>query len=166
MSVVQSSQIILKLLLSLTNATTFGSAQDNVTQDYSSTFSNGSAAGQASEVYHAQRTLVASASEDLDLSGSLVDALGTTVAFTKLKFVLVFAAAANTNDVKVGGVNTTVTIFGALAHYILVKPGGVFLYEIPTAGGVTVTATSADLLSVTNSAGSTSVTYDIVLIGA
>ncbi len=166
MSVVQSSQIVFKVLASLANASTFGTAQDTIAQDYTQNFGNGSGANQAAEIYHAQRTLGAAGTEDLDLSGSLADALGATVTLTKLKFLLIFAAAANTNDVKVGAGNTTVPLFGATTHYVLVKPGGSFHLTIPTAAGLTIAGGSADLLTVTNAAGGTSVTYDIVAIGA
>lgn len=166
MAVVQSSQIVLKVLAQLANASVFGAAQDNIAQDYTLNLGNGSGAGQAAEYYHAQRTLALSATEDLDLSGSLLDALGATVAFTKLKLILIFAAAGNTNDVKVGAGNTTVPIFGATTHFVLVKPGAFFALSIPTAAGVAIANASTDLLTVTNAAGGTSVTYDLHLIGA
>lgn len=166
MAVVQTSQLVLKVLAQLASGSTFGAAQDNIAQDYTLNLGNGSGAGQAAEIYHAQRTLGAAGTEDLDLSGVLLDALGTTVALTKLKLLLIFAALANTNDVKVGAGNTTVPIFGATTHFLLVKPGGVFVYTIPTAAGVAIVNASSDLLTVTNAAGGTSVTYDIVGIGA
>jgi len=45
-----------------------------------------------------------------------------------------------------------------------VKPGGCFVLAWPGTG-LTVTAGTADLITVTNSAGSTGVTYKVILIG-
>jgi hypothetical protein len=42
----------------------------------------------------------------------------------------------------------------------------VFLWAATDSTSVAVTAGTGDLLTVTNSAGSTSVTYDIIIIGA
>ncbi len=166
MAVTQSSQIVFKVSSTLASTDALAAAQDTVNLDYTQNFGNGSGAGLASEVYRAQRTLTASATEDLDLSGSLIDAIGATVALTKLKAIIIHAAAGNTNNVKVGAGNTTCLILGATTHFVLVKPGGSFAVIDPTAGGITVTNSSADLLTITNSAGGTSVTYDIILIGA
>lgn len=166
MAVTQSSQIVLKVQATLASTDALATAQDTPNIDYTQNFGNGSGAGAATEIYRAQRTLAASGTEDLDLSGALIDAIGQTVAFTKLKAIIIHAAAGNTNNVKVGAGNTTCLILGATTHYVLVKPGGTLVLTDPTAGGITVTNSSADLLTITNSAGTTGVTYDIWLIGA
>ena len=131
-------------------------------------FTNGTGANQANMVFVDTRTLAASAAEDLDLSGTaLTDAFGTAIAFTAIKAIIVKAAAANTNDVQVGGDASAgiASIFGNVADFISVKPGGMFCVVAPNATGYALTATTADLLQITNSSSGTGVTYDIIIVG-
>jgi hypothetical protein len=58
-----------------------------------------------------------------------------------------------------------VLLFMAALDGIALTPGAAFLAMFPDANGVAITAGTGDLLTITNSAGSTSVSYDIVLIG-
>lgn len=126
---------------------------------------NGTGSGQASQMFHDTRTLNASASEALDLYGGLTNAFGVTINFVKLKFVFIRARAANTNDVQVTRTATTgILLFMADGDGIALGPGEFFMYFSPTTGK-TITDTSDDTLTITNSAGGTSVTYDIVLVG-
>lgn len=126
----------------------------------------GTGLGLADMKWSDTRTLSASGTEDLDLAGSLTGPLGTTLTFARVKALYVKAAAANTNDVQISRAAAGIPLFGATGDLIPVKPGGVFLWVAPNAAGVAVTATTADTITVTNSAGSTPVTYDIVIIGA
>ena len=130
-------------------------------------FADGTGADQAQKLWTDQRTLGVSATEDLDLSGGVVDVFGTSLAFTKVKALVIKAAAGNTNDVVVGGAasNGLVTFFGAATDKVKVKPGGTLVLIAPDANGYAVTAATGDLLRVGNSAAGTSVTYDITVIG-
>lgn len=129
---------------------------------------NGTGANQADRIFHDTRTLTASANEDLDLAGVLTDAFGATITFARIKALIVAADAANTNNVIVGGAATNqfVNWVGAATHTVTVRPGGVLLLAGGDATGYAVTAGTGDLLRVANSAGGTSVTYSIVLVGA
>ena len=111
------------------------------------------------------RTLTASSSENLDLRGSLVDALGATINAAEITAIYVQAVAGNTNDVVVGGAtsNAFVGPFGASAHTIAVQPGDCFLAT--SKKGWTVTAGTGDLLKIANSGAGTSVTYNIIILG-
>jgi hypothetical protein len=130
-------------------------------------WASGVGANAADKIFHDRRTLAASATEDLDLAGSLVDAYGATITFARIKAILVVAAAANTNNVNVIREGTNgVPLFLALADGIPVRPGGLFLWVAPDATAVAVTAGTGDLLTFTNSAAGTGVTYDVVIIGA
>jgi len=125
----------------------------------------GTASGAADLMFSDERTLAASANESLDLAGSLVDPLGATLTFAKIKAIIVIAAAANTNDVVVGAAASPfVGPLGGTTPTISVKPGGFFAIAHPGAGW-TVTASSADLLKIANSSSGTGVTYKIILIG-
>lgn len=130
------------------------------------TLKSGTASGQADRLFADQRTLAASATEDLDLAGVLADPLGATLTFVRIKAILIRAAAANTNNVVVGGqtVNGFLGPFGAAAHTVAVPPGGALLLAAPQAGWA-VTAATADLLKILNSGAGSSVTYDVVIVG-
>jgi hypothetical protein len=125
----------------------------------------GTTTGLADLVWGDQRTLSASATEDLDLAGSLTGVLGGTLTIVKLKAVIVKAASANTNNVRIiRPASNGVPLFAAASDEISVLPGGFFMWCAPGAG-ITVTAGTGDLITFTNSAGSTSVTYDVVFVG-
>ena len=134
-------------------------------QDYTQLFSSGTGANQADALWQDDRTLAASATEDLDLNASLTDVFGQSVTCTELKALIVKAATGNTNDVDVGGGNTTITgLFGATNDVISVRPGGVLILTAPAAAGIPLTAGSADVLTVTNSSSGTSVDYNIIVL--
>lgn len=130
------------------------------------TLTPGTSSGNADLIFMDTRTLAASATENLDLAGGLVDPLGATLTFVTIKAIYVKASSANTNNVVVGGAgsNTLLGIFSDATDKILVKPGGVFMWVAP-ATGATVTTLTGDILLVANSSSGTSVTYDIVIIG-
>jgi len=129
---------------------------------------DGTGLGQADRIFHDRRTLAASANEDLDLAGVLTDAFGAVITFARIKAMLIAADPGNTNNVIVGNAaaNGFISWVGAATHTVTVRPGGLLLLAASDVTGYTVTAATADLLRITNSAGGTSVTYDVVLIGA
>ncbi len=129
-------------------------------------FTSGTGDYEINKIVSDERSLSASGTENLDLAGGFTDALGNTVTMTAVKAILVIADAGNTNNVVVGGdaTNTVLGIFTAEADSIEVKPGGVFMWVAPKTGA-TVTATTGDLLMITNGSSGTSVTYKIVILG-
>lgn len=131
--------------------------------------SDGTGAGSADKIFSDRRTLAASGTEDLDLAGVLLDAFGAAITWARVKGIFITAAAANTNNVIVGAASATqwATLLNA-AGTITLRPGSSFgaVAGVADATGWAVTAGTGDLLKVANSAGSTSVTYDIVIIGA
>jgi hypothetical protein len=136
---------------------------------YETVLQTGTGAGQADKVFHDTRTLTASSTEDLDLAGVLTDAFGSVLTFVKIKALIISAAAANTNNVLVGGVAAGLSsiIVPQATGIVTVRPGAVFAVFAGAADstGYAVTATTADLLHVANSAAGTSVTYDVIVIG-
>lgn len=131
-------------------------------------FTNGSGANQAADLYAASRTVALSANDDIDLSGVLLNNLGTTLAFTKIKAIRIRADSANPGDLLVGpaAANGFLAPFNAAADRVRVAPGGVLELINPSAAGWAVTAGTADLLRVTNGSGSGSATYKIEILGA
>jgi hypothetical protein len=157
-----------KLLLNYVASLDLSSPTDLLGYSKRISFAPGTGANQASLLWHDQRTLAASATETLDLSGSLLDAFGVAVAFTKVRAILVYAAAANTNDVVVGGAAATqwAAPFGDVTDKVNVKPGGLFLLTAPDANGMAVANGATDSLKIANGSSGTGVTYDILIIGS
>lgn len=127
----------------------------------------GAATGpKASTKYFADvRTLAASGVDNLDLAGGVTDQAGNTITFTKVHAIYVRASSGNTNKVQVGG-HASAAFVGpfAAANDIAQVDADSSLF-VSSKAGWDVTATTADILKVANSAGGTPVTYDIVVIG-
>ena len=159
------SDILVRAVLDQSNALDLVTATAPLTLSQRHRLASGTGTGQADVLFSDTRTLAASATEDLDLAGALASALGGSAVFAKLKAVIVTAAAGNTNNVNVIRTTTTgVPLFLADGDGIPVLPGGTFVWVGPGAG-VAVAAASDDTLTFTNSAGTTTVTYSVVLVG-
>lgn len=164
-----SSKVNLGVSAALSSALDLVSPAARLSQRYTTELDDGTAAGMADKVFSYTRTLAASATENLDLAGSLTDALGAALTFAKIKAIIVHAAATNTNNVVVGG-DATTTFFGIFADEtdaVVIRPGATFALFCgeADAAGYAVTAATADLLKITNSGAGTGVTYDIIIIG-
>jgi len=165
-----TSSIRLAVAASLRNALDLGTAVAPTSLNESINLTDGTGAGQANRIFADTRTLAASATEDLDLAGSLLDALGGSFILARVKALVVVAAAGNTNNVLVSrpASNGLASLFSAAGDQIILRPGA---FLAVAAGdedttGYAVTAGTGDLLTVTNSGSGTSVSYDVVVIGA
>jgi hypothetical protein len=149
------------------NVLDLGTPTDNFLKKVRVELGNGTGATLADLMFHDQRTLAASGTEDLDLAGGLTNPLtGASMTFVELRAVLITASASNTNNVNVTRpASNGVPLFMAAGDGIAIPPGGAFLWTCPADAKVTVTAGTGDLLTVTNSAAGTSVTYDVAIIG-
>lgn len=168
MSTTLNSIITAQISATYKNLLDLGTPTDSFLKKVSIELANGTSANSADLMFHDQRTLGASATEDLDLAGSLTNPLtGAAMTFVELRAFMVFASASNTNNVQVTrpASNGVPSWFLAAGDGVALPPGGVFLWACPADGKVTVTASTGDLITVTNSAGSTSVTYDVVILG-
>lgn len=162
-----STDLNVRLAGTLTSALDLSTPTDSLVKTLHTVLTSGTGANQADMMWHDTRTLSASATEDLDLAASLTGPLGGTLTFARIKMVLVTAASGNTNNVNVTRpASNGVPLFLAASDGIAVRPGGCFLWTASDSTGVAVTAGTGDLLTFTNSAGSTSVSYDVVIIGA
>ncbi len=144
-----------------------GTRAFNVNQTYSEVFTDGTGANQVKKIWSDTRTISASSNDDLDLAGGVVDAFGTTLTFTAVKAIFVKAADGNTNNVVVGaeGTNEFASMFGDVSDTIVLPPGSFVAFSNPSAAGYAVTAGTGDKLRITNAAGGSDVTYDIVIMG-
>lgn len=164
-----TSRFGLSIQANYTAALDLVTAQANLLKTYETILATGVGAGQADKYFSDTRTLSGSASEDLDLIGTtLLDAFGAVITFTKIKALIISAAAANTGNILVGGVASGLsTILTPAATGIMtVRPGATFAVFAGQADatGYGVTATTADLLHIANSAAGNA-SYDIHIAG-
>ena len=161
-----TGQVGSRINLEHVNALDLGNAKYKPLINAIVNFASGTGAGQANSVFTDTRTLTASGTENLDLSGGLTDAFGNTLAFTRVKAILVVARSANTNDVEVTRpASNGVPLFLSAGDGVTIPPDGQFFLVAPDADGIAVTASTGDIITITNSAGGSSVTYDIVIVG-
>lgn len=134
------------------------------------TLADGAGASAANLVFADTRTITASATDSLDLAGGgLLDPQRNTLVFARIKGLFVRASAANNaanNVVVTRPAANGVPLFTAAGDSLALRAGEVFTWISPTASGVAVTAGTGDLIDFVNSAGTNSVTYDVVIIGA
>ena len=131
----------------------------------SDTLASGTGADQADLMWTDQRTVANGANDDIDLAGTLPNAIGGNAVFATIKAILIYAASANGDEIVVGNHATAAFVgpFGAATHTVKVEPDGVFFWWVPGTG-YAVTATTADILRI-NNPGAGSATYDIVVVG-
>ena len=111
------------------------------------------------------RTLVASATENLDILGALTDALGSTVSAAEVTAIWIEAADTNTNSVVAFGAasNAFNGPLSGTTPKVTLQPGNGMLFVCKQ--GWAGTAGTGDIILVANSGSGTSVDYTIVLIG-
>ncbi len=163
----ETSKVLLQIINELTSTSVLSTAKDKLTYAKTWNITDGAGTLKAETIYRDQRTLAASATEDIDLAGVVTDSFGTTITFTKVKVILIYGATANTNNVQVGGAasNAFINWVSSATDVIEVGPNGIFFLMNPIAAGYAVTDLTGDLLTITNGGGGTSVTYDIIIIG-
>lgn len=131
-------------------------------------FTSGVAANQADILYVDERAFTSSTADDIDLAGVLSNAFGQTITAVEIVGIVIInatkAGVRNTVTLSVGaGSAPWFGMFGATGDVIKVPPGGVFCLFAPDASGLgTVTATTADLLTVTPGAAAGS--YQIAIL--
>lgn len=143
-----------------------GNADYNVNEVVYKAFTNGATTGLANALWTDERTIGISADDDIDFSGGITDAFGTSLALTAIKAIMIEANANNTVSLIVGGDTTTnlVGLFGTDTDTMLIKPGASQCLLMPTTG-YPVTAATADKLRFTNSSGAATISYKISVIG-
>lgn len=167
MATALNARLLVQLLAQIDNPIDVGVVSYPVAQNLLQTFTDGLGQDQAQKIWTDTRTIAISGTDDLDLAGVLLDQFGVAITMTKLKAMIVKAAAANVNDVVVGGAaaNQVASIFGTVTDKIKVKPGGLLCLIAPDINGYAITAATADLLRFANSGAGTSVDYTVTLIG-
>lgn len=131
---------------------------------------SGIAAGQSDKIWGDQVTITTAQtlSYDLATGGTLTDEFGAAVVFVKLRAIILsangIAGVANTTTLQLtrpaNGVPFLLATTDAVAP---ISAGGIVVIFDPAAG-FTVTAATADLIQVINSAGA-SAGYEIIFVG-
>jgi hypothetical protein len=143
-----------------------GSAVDEFDLMVDVVLRNGTGTGQANKAWRdGDRSILASASENLDLSGTLTDRLGQPVVFTAIKAIIVRPKATNVTNLVLGAAasNAWAPLLGATGTLTLV-PGFVMCLVGDVGAGYAVTAGTGDILKVANG-GATDLLYDIAIVG-
>ncbi len=163
----QTSTLKIELNSDLESALDLATGKVPLRYSKTSKLTDGVGKDKAETVFHDKRTLAASASEQFDLNGTLTDAFGNTINFTKIKTILIAASSSNGGDIQIGnsGVNAFLNWSGDATDLVNLAPDGVFLLHNPTANGYGVTAGTGDELKILNTDAGASVVYDIVVIG-
>lgn len=162
------TSINLRLLARALDTQDLGNRENNTAYKKLLSLLSGVGLNQADRMFHDQRTLAASGTEDLDVAagGGLLDVLGDALALVKVKAIIVHAAAANTNNVNLSRPAANgVPIFLAAGDAVAVRPGGLAVLVWPDNTAIPVTGGTGDLITFTNSAAGTPVTYDVFVIG-
>jgi hypothetical protein len=128
-------------------------------------FDSGVGASQADRIYTNSYAIGTGATQSIDVSGSLTDALGGTFVLVKLKAILIYSQPANTTNLTVLGDAASVPILNTAATTFTLQPGGLFLLVQPPLAGIAVTGATGDVIKLVNAAGATA-NVDVVIVGA
>lgn len=152
-----SAELNVSLAVHQSGANAFsGGPYWNGLMSLSQVFSNGTTANKIDLAYMAERTVASASNDDIDLAGVLTDALGGTITAAELVGILIINkkadGTANTTNLTIGGSSSGVPGYTSAGE--VVKPGGIYLHMNPDATGIaTVTASTGDILRVTNGSG-------------
>lgn len=170
-----SGNVALRLQVDETTATDLGASTWKLQTEWPKVFSNGVGTNQASKVFQDTVTLAGSGAQSYDLDSTLTGPLGS-VTFSRIFAIAVRrtnAPAATTQDenVTIGGdfVLTKYLLPGGdtLANTTIpIHPGGVFFFVAPNSTGVAVTATTGDVVTLTNASSADSCTLEVVILGS
>lgn len=132
-------------------------------------FVNGSGANQITQMFTDSRTLASGASENLDLSGVLVNVFNQTLLFTNIRLLSMRSPSTNVNTIRFGpgSSNGWTTAFGDASDRLVLRPGGCIILVAPDPNGYAVTAGTGDILTVTNTndIAAEAQNYEIILMG-
>lgn len=117
---------------------------------YEKVLANGTSDGSIDRV-HSEALSVTTSPTDYDLSGSLSSDIGAgTTSFVDLVGICITNDSSSGN-LQVGGDAASIPLFGNVADYIVVPPGGCLFWYAP--GGIAVTNSTGDVLQIASSTG-------------
>jgi len=126
------------------------------------TFASGVGLNQIDRVFWDERTIAGSATDSLDLAGGgLVDPLGVAFAPARIKVLIVNNLGPNTINLQRPAANGA-AVFLAASDGVAIPSGGFACFVWPDATGIAVTAGTADLINIVNTAGGNTVVQVII----
>jgi hypothetical protein len=144
---------------------------DNARLEYARSLADGTGADQADRLWHDQRTLAGSATENLDLTNLTHTLFGSTVTinFAKVKAILLVNLASGPGeDLVIGGAGSGANAWSAPfdgdADAKMIVPADSLVFLVNKKAGWAVTNGSADILKIANLSGA-SVSYKIAIVG-
>jgi hypothetical protein len=143
----------------LTGAPDVGSARHTVSESFAKSFTDGTGASQAKNMYVDDFTIVGAGTQTYDLAGALTNGLGAVV-FTAVKAIIIENTGTG-NLVYGNGSNPLLAFVGGAAHTIAIPAGGMVCMVDPTAAGQPITAGTGDILTLTG----TDCAGTIIIIG-
>lgn len=161
-----TAEILARLKIVQSGSNDFGGPNFTPVIETLFNLTDGVAANQANLAFVDERTLATGATDSIDLAGVLTDAFGATITAAEIVALMIInkpraGTPVNTTDLTVGG--GTNGVFASAMPFVL-KPGAVLLLAAGDAAGVkTVTAGTADILTVVNSAGA-SAKYQLAIL--
>lgn len=159
-----STNISVQVSSSLASTVGLQEAQASMSFSKAIALASGVAADMADKVYTNAYTILTGATQSIDVSGSLVDALGAAFVLVKLKAILIYSRPTNTTNLTLLGNANSVPILGTKATTMTLLPGGLFLLIQPPLAGIAVTAATGDILDIVNAAGASAL-VDVILVG-
>ena len=161
-----STSIDVKINVAQSNNGDINTAVSNTTLNEVLSLLDGVGLNQANQVWSDNSQLAISGVDSLDLAGVLTDAFGNAITFTNIAAIAVVADAGNGDNIEIGGnASAFASFLGDPTDVVIVPPGGMFLITAPDATGFPVTASTADILDITNADAAAVANYKIVLIG-
>lgn len=162
-----SCSVAVTIAAQFANLLDLSTVNDALRLPVTNTLTDGTGVNKAQIVYHDEITLATANATSLDLSGGVSHAFGAA-AFTKIKAILIHnKETVAGHEITVGGgagCLAAAAIFSSTTDVIRVGPGGIFLITDPSAAGIPVTNSTADVLTISNGCGA-NVTYDVIVIG-
>jgi hypothetical protein len=152
----------------LTKAPTHGSGVEqpfSVNGSFELVDGAGAVAGTADKLYVARRTIAGSGLVDIDLAGALTTDMGDVVTFARVKAVILKHVSGANNVIVGNSVAPWFPWFNNATDELILRPTMTILMAINNAAGWTVTATTADVLRLTNSAAG-NVDVDVAVVGS
>lgn len=158
-----NGEVTTKVRGRLTSPLDIGAAEYPVDWAATQSWTNGTGASQANNVWTDQRTVLSAANEDLDLSGALTNAFGASLVGLKVKEIIIYSLTTSVGTLAVTRPATNgVPIFKAAGDGIDLAPGGLFHFRNPSAAGITITPSTGDLINLAATGGD--VTYRVLII--
>ena len=118
----------------------------------------GTNANQCNQFYPKTYTTTNTETTTIDINGATTDTFGVAVAISEARFLIVSAAAANSNMVKVSWVPF-------VDAWTDIRPGGTVMFFAPDATAYPSTNATADSVVISNSSGY-SATYSVLIGGS